>query len=103
MFAGRSAIHRTTSTSEYPRSRASVHTADRPTCSDEIPPQAGPKSPSSSRLSSEVQGEWSETMQSMSPRPSARHSSSRLSASRIGGQHLNWVAPSAMASASKTR
>ena len=42
-------------------------------------------------------------MQSMSPRPSAAHSSSRLSASRIGGQHLYWVLPSAMDCAVKTR
>ena len=40
---------------------------------------------------------------SMSPRPSAAHRSSRLSASRMGGQHLNWVAPAAIDAASKTR
>ena len=68
-----------------------------------MPPQATPKSPMSRRLSSAVHGEWSETTQSITPSASPAHSSSRLSASRIGGQHLNWVAPSGISSAAKVR
>ena len=59
-----------------------------------MPPQAAAKSPVSGRLRSGVHGEWSETTQSIVPSASARHSASRLAASRIGGQHLNSVAPS---------
>ena len=68
-----------------------------------MPPHAAPKSPLSSRFSSGVHGEWSDTTQSIVPSASADHSSSRLAASRIGGQHLNWVAPSGISSALKTR
>ena len=46
-----------------------------------------------------MHGEWSETMQSMVPSASPCHSSSRLPASRIGGQHLNCVAPAGISSA----
>src|SRR6266568_2788788 len=55
--AGRVAIQSTTDRSEWPRRRASVQTAGRPSCSDEMPPQATPKSPTSKRFSSGVQGE----------------------------------------------
>src|SRR5690606_6274598 len=101
--AGRAAIHRTTSASWWPRCRAWVHTADRPSCRLETPPQACPKSPVSKRFSSGVHGEWSLTTQSTVPSASPRQSSSRLPASRMGGQHLNWVAPSGISSAQKVR
>ena len=68
-----------------------------------MPPQASPKSPTSSRFSSAVHGEWSETTKSITPSASARHSRSALAASRTGGQHLNWVCPSAMSSACRVR
>ena len=97
------AIQRTTSASVWPRARAPVHTAGSPSWTEAMPPQAAPKSPPPRFLSSAVQGEWSETTQSMSPAASAAQSASRLAASRIGGQHLNSVAPSAMCSASKVR
>ena len=66
-----------------------------------MPPHASPKSALS--LSAAVHGEWSDTTRSMSPSRSAAHSASRLSASRIGGQHLSSVAPSGTCSASKVR
>ena len=50
-----------------------------------------------------VDGEWSETMQSITPSSRPFQSSSRLSFSRIGGQHLKAVAPSGMSSDSKVR
>ena len=68
-----------------------------------MPPQAAPKSPVSRRLSWGGQGEWSDTTSSMTPSASPCQSRSRFSASRMGGQHLSWVAPSAMVSASKVR
>ena len=92
--AGRSAIHRASRSRPKPRCRACDQTAGSPSCSEAIPPHAAPKSPSSSRFRSGVQGEWSDTTQSIVPSASPDHSSSRLAASRIGGQHLNWVAPS---------
>ena len=95
----RSHIQRTTSVSVTPRGRAAVQTAARPSCSDAMPPQACPKSPVSSRLRSAVHGEWSDTTMSMSPSARPAHSRSWLAASRIGGQHLNSVAPSGTSSA----
>ena len=86
-----------------PRARAPVQTAGRATCSEAMPPQAAPKSPSSSRLRSGVHGEWSLTTRSMSPSASAAHSASRCRASRIGGQHLKDVAPSGTSSAANVR
>ncbi len=83
--------------------RASDQMADRPTSTDAIPPHATPKSPMSKRFRSGVQGEWSETMQSMTPFRSPSHSSSRLLASRIGGQHLYAVPPLGTASAISVR
>ena len=65
--AGFSAIQDTTCSSGMPRCRASVQISDRPSCSDETPPQATAKSPFSRSLRSRVLGEWSETMQSMVP------------------------------------
>ncbi len=86
-----------------PRLRASVHTAEKPTWSPDTPPHAVPKSPVSRSLSSGVLGEWSLTTQSISPSASARHSRSRLAESRMGGQHLYWVAPAGTPSASRVR
>jgi hypothetical protein len=57
----------------------------------------------SNRFNSAVHGEWSETMQSMVPSASPRHSNSRLPASLIGGQHLNCVAPAGISSAMNER
>jgi hypothetical protein len=85
------------------RARACDQIAVSPSCSDEIPPQAAPKSPVSSRLSSGVDGEWSDTMMSIMPSARPCHSSSRFASSRIGGQHLYCVAPSGTASAVKVR
>jgi hypothetical protein len=89
--AGNSDIHRAMSASEYPRRRATDQTTEGPIWSEEIPPQAVRKSPSGSPFSSGVHGEWSETTPSIAPSPSARQSASRLTAYRIGGQHLNSV------------
>ncbi len=66
-----------------------------------MPPHAVPKSPVV--LMSAVAGEWSETTRSMVPSRRPSQSSSRLAASRIGGQHLNSVAPSAISSAVNVR
>ena len=46
-----------------------------------------------------VHGEWSLTTQSITPSASPCHSRSWFAASRIGGQHLNCVAPSGISSA----
>jgi hypothetical protein len=54
-----------------------------------MPPQAAAKSPASSFFSAGVQGEWSETISSISPSFRPPQSFSRLSRSRIGGAHLN--------------
>ena len=101
--AGPDAIHATTSSSVCPRARACDQIAVSPSCSDEIPPQAAPKSPVSSRLSSGVDGEWSDTTMSISPSARPCHSSSRLASSRIGGQHLYRLAPSGTVSAVNVR
>ena len=87
----------------WPRARAPVHTAESPSWTEAMPPHAAPKSPPPCCLRSAVHGEWSETTKSMSPAARAAQSASRLAASRIGGQHLSSVAPSAMCSASKVR
>ena len=68
-----------------------------------MPPQASPKSPTSSRFSAGVHGEWSETTKSITPAANPVHSRSALAASRTGGQHLNGVCPSAMSSACRVR
>ena len=52
------------------------------------------KRPSSRRFISGGQGEWSVVTISIGPSSSAAHSASRLAAPRIGGAHLNSVAPS---------
>ena len=101
--AGRSAIHRATSASPCPRDRAAVQTAGRLSWSEAMPPQAAPKSPLPGCFSPGGQGEWSEATRSTSPSASPCQSRSRLAASRIGGQHLNWVAPSGISSAQRAR
>ena len=68
-----------------------------------MPPQAAPKSPLSRCLRSGGQGEWSEATRSSRPSARPRQSRSRFRASRMGGQHLSWVAPSGMVPASKVR
>ena len=55
--AGPAAIHRAMSSSEWPRSRAWVHTTGSDSWTDEIPPQAAPNSPRSRRLSAGGHGE----------------------------------------------
>ena len=88
------AIRSTTFDSGTPATDAAVHTAESPSCSPAMPPQACPKSPSPLNFSSAVEGEWSVTMMSMVPSISASHRASRLAASRIGGAHLKLVAAS---------
>ena len=85
------------------RRRASWATALKPTCRPDTPPQACWRSPSPRPFSSAVAGEWSLTTMSMTPARSPCQSSSRLPASRIGGQHLNCDDPSGIASAAKHR
>ncbi len=53
--------------SGMPRPRASVQTADSPSCSPAMPPHARPKSPPPERLRSTVLGEWSLTIASIVP------------------------------------
>lgn len=65
-----------------------------------MPPHAVEKS---SVFRSAVEGEWSDTMQSIVPSASASHSRSWLAASRMGGQHLNSLAPSGTSSAVRVR
>jgi hypothetical protein len=48
-------------------------------------------------------GEWSDTTQSIDPSTSACHSVSRFAADRMGGHHLNSVAPSGTSSAASAR
>jgi hypothetical protein len=68
-----------------------------------MPPQAARKSPSSRRLRSGGQGEWSLATVAMAPSARAAHSRSRLAAPRTGGAHLCWVAPSGISSAARVR
>ncbi|GAA3039014.1 hypothetical protein GCM10020000_16620 [Streptomyces olivoverticillatus] len=98
--AGAVAVQRATSWRVCPRRRASVHSTGSPSWREEMPPQARPKS---GTLRSVVQGEWSETTQSTVPAASPAHSASWLAASRMGGQHLNSVAPSGTSSAVRVR
>ena len=86
-----------------PRRRASWAIALKPTWRPETPPHACWRSPPPRCFSSAVAGEWSLTMVSMIPARSACQSSSRLPASRMGGQHLNCGAASGMVSAAKHR
>ncbi len=65
-----------------------------------MPPQAVAKS---SVLRSAVDGEWSVTTQSMVPSARACQRRSWLAASRMGGQHLNSLAPSGTSSAVRVR
>ncbi len=81
-------------------SRASVHTAAEARAAA---PRCRPTRPGSRRhranLSSTVAGEWSVTTMSMSPSSEGLpRAASRFASSRIGGQHLNWVAPSGICS-----
>ena len=55
------------------------------------------------RLAATGHGEWSDTTQSIVPSSSPAHSALRLASSRIGGQHLNSVAPSGTSSARRVR
>src|SRR6516165_2642383 len=91
-LAGPADIHRTTSSMPTERWRASVQTAERPSSSDAIPPQAEKKLPVSLHFIAGGHGEWSETTKSIPPPQSARQSASRFVDSRIGGAHLNSVA-----------
>ena len=63
-----------------------------------MPPQAAPKSPPPSSFIAAVHGEWSDAMKSSTPAVRPSHRSSRLAASRTGGEHLNAVAPSPISS-----
>ncbi len=68
-----------------------------------MPPHARSHRPSTRCFISGGQGEWSVATKSITPSASARHSASRFAASRIGGAHLNCVAPSAISSAANHR
>src|SRR5215471_10742352 len=68
-----SAIQRTTSARPWPRRRAWVHTAGRPSWSEEIPPHAAPKSPVSRCFRPGGQGEWSDTTVPIRPSASPAH------------------------------
>src|SRR5215471_2242117 len=91
-------IHWERSCIDLPLLLASVHTADKPNCNEEIPPQALFRSLSDRNLSSGTQEEWSETTKSIVPSCTADQSFSRFSRSLIGGAHLNLGSPSAISS-----
>src|SRR6266404_4371135 len=99
--AGAQQSHLLISTSEKLRLYASVQTTGRRSWSEDMPPQAARKSPLSDSFISEGHGEWSETTTSNMPWTRASHNASRFFRSRIGGQHLNSVAPSGILSAAK--
>ena len=67
------------STIGMPRRRASVQTAERPTCRPAMPPHARPKSPFPERLRSTVEGEWSLTIASIVPSRMPCHADFRAS------------------------
>src|SRR5215475_14233925 len=89
--------------SENPFRRAAGQDNGSPSCSEEMPPQAVPKSPVSVCFIAGVAGEWSETTRSSAPARSPSHSSSRLAASRTGGLALHAVAPLAISSELRIR
>ena len=74
-----------------PRLRAPVQTSGRVNCSDDTPPQAAAKSPPPTGLHVRRAGRVVRDDQVEGPRPQAAQSSSRLAASRIGGEHLQIV------------
>src|SRR6266576_1775969 len=74
----------------------SVHITERPSCTEEIPPQARKKSPVSLHFISGGDGEWSDATRSIVPFASPFQRRLRLSFSRMGGAHLNSVAPRPM-------
>src|SRR5215212_2711394 len=99
--AGLAQSHFVRSSTVNPRRRASVQMIGSLSCSDAMPPQAFIKSPLSRNFISPGQGEWSDTIKSIVPSARPCHSPSRFSRSRIGGQHLNSVAPTGTSSAAK--
>src|SRR6266498_5622482 len=86
--AGAAHIHPARSARVWPRRRAADQSSGRPSCSELIPPHAPRKSPSSRRLRSGGQGEWSEHTIDRSPAARAVQSRSWLTAERIGGGAL---------------
>src|SRR5260370_12284845 len=84
-LAGAEDIHLATSQSEKPRDRAPLQTSGRLYCNEEIPPQAASKSRPPPVFISSVHGEWSDTTRSSVLARIPSQSSSRLAASRIGG------------------
>ena len=102
--AGLAAIHRATSARPKPRAPACVQITGRPSCTEEIPPHAAPKSPRSrvlqlGRARRVVGHDAVDRAVARSP----AQSRSRLSTPLIGGQHLNSVAPSGTCSAASVR
>src|SRR6266481_5553054 len=81
----------------------SVHITERLSCTEEIPPQARKKSPVSLHFISGGDGEWSDATRSMVPFASPFQRRLRLSFSRMGGAHLNSVAPRPMSRGVKYR
>ncbi len=100
--AGATLIHSTTCSTRTPRKRALVHTADSANWSDAMPPQHPKKFPSDSFIDG-GHGEWSDATRSMSPSISASHNAALSPDERIGGAHLNSVAPSGISSAANVR
>src|SRR6202795_4008286 len=94
--AGPAHIHRTNLSIGTFRSVMSVHITERLSCTEEIPPQARKKSPMSLHFNSGGDGEWSDATRSMVPFASPFQRRLRLSFSRMGGAHLNSVAPRPM-------
>src|SRR5579862_1393956 len=101
--AGCSDIHLTTSARLNPLVRAPLQTIDKASCSEEIPLQALPKSPSTRVFIEAGLGEWSETTRSSTPPRRPCHNSSRFASSRIGGAHLKRVSPSLISSEENVR
>src|SRR6266498_1306556 len=101
--AGAAHIHPARSARVWPRRRAADQSSGRPSCSELIPFHAPRKSLSSRRLRSGGQGEWSEHIIDRLLAARAVQSRSWLTAERIGGAHLNVVAPSGTRSAASVR
>ena len=103
--AGAAAIHLRRCASQCPSRVAAspVHSTGSARPRLAMPPQARSQRPSSRRFIAGGQGEWSVVTISISPASSAAHSASRLAAPRMGGAHLNSVAPSGISSAANQR
>ena len=86
-----------------PRRLASDHMTGRATERLAMPPQAVWKFPFSSIFICGGHGEWSVATRSITPSLRPCHNCSRFARLRMGGAHLQSVAPSAIASAVKCK